>query len=88
MQVKHLIGVAAVALAPLAAYADQGDKYLEQQVGTPKSTLTRAEVRMQPTTPHLGQQHLVDLQTAATSHLTRADVLRELMAAAALPGGA
>lgn len=87
MQLKHLIGIAAISLAPLAAYADPGDKYLEEQLAAQQSTLTRAEVRAQ-LTPRLGQQHVVDLQIAEASQRTRGDVLRDVLAAMALPGGA
>jgi hypothetical protein len=88
MNIKQMIGIAAIALAPFAANADQGDKYLEQLVGTPKSTLTRAEVLAQAGTYHFGQRHPVDLQINEKSTLTRAEFLRELMAGAVERGGA
>lgn len=88
MNIKQMIGIAAIALTPVAAFADQGDKYLEQLIGTPKSTLTRAEVLMQAGATHLGQRHPVELQTYETSTLTRAEVLRELMASVVENAGA
>jgi hypothetical protein len=82
MNVKQLIAIAAIAAAPFAANADQGDKYFEQLFGMPRSTLSVAEVRAQDTLiPYLGERHLVDLQVAQTSTLSRAEVVRELLAA-------
>lgn len=88
MKAKYLIAVTALALAPFAANADQGDKYLEQAIGMSRSALTVAEVRMQTVTPHLGEKHLVDRQIAERSSLTRADVQNELLAGVIERGGA
>jgi hypothetical protein len=88
MNIKQMIGIAAIALAPFAANADQGDKYLEQLLGMPKSTLTRAEVLSQTVAPHLGQRHPVELQINETSTLTRAEVLRQVVAGAVERAGA
>ena len=88
MKVQHLFAVAAITLAPFAANADQGDRYLEQLLGTSRSTLTVAEVRMQANAPFFGEKHLVDLQIAERSSLTRADVQRRLVAGTIERGGA
>jgi hypothetical protein len=88
MKLKHLAGLAAIALAPLAAHADQGDRYLEQQLAQLAATSSRVAQQSLASVPHLGQQHLVDLQLSEPSRLTRADVLRELMAAMLPAGGA
>jgi hypothetical protein len=88
MKVQHLFAVTAIALAPFAANADQGDKYLEQSLGTSRSVLTVAEVRTQASAPFLGEKHLVDLQIAERSSLTRADVQRQLVAGTIERGGA
>jgi hypothetical protein len=88
MKVKHLFAVTAIALAPFAANADQGDKYLEQLLGTSRSTLTVAAVRMQANTPYFGEKHLVDTQYAERSLLTRAEVQRRLVAGTIERGGA
>lgn len=88
MQLKHLIGIAVIAIAPLAAHADQGDRYLEQQLAQQATAPGEIARQSLASVPHLGQQHLVDLRLTEPSRLTRADVLRELMTAMALPGGA
>lgn len=88
MKLKHLACIAAFAIAPLVAQADQGDKYLEQQLAQRAAPPTDIARQALAGVPHLGQQHLVDLQRTEPSHLTRAEVLREAMAAMALPGGA
>ncbi len=88
MKLVQAAGIAAIALAPFAAHADQGDMYLEHQLVASTSMLTRADVRMQITTPTPGQQHPVELRHDAASKLSRADVLHELMAAMRPAGGA
>jgi hypothetical protein len=81
MNAKRIIiaTVAAIALSPLAAFADAGDEESKQWLDSLQSTRTVEEVRAEARNlPSLGQLHPVELQTNTPSTVTRAEVRAEL----------
>ena len=82
MNAKRLLTatIAAVALSPLAAFAEGGASQESQAwLASIKSTKSVAEVRAGlDELPQYGQLHPVELQTPAGTMLTRAQVLQQL----------
>ncbi len=80
MNAKQLLNtsIAVLALTPFTAFAE-GDEESKQWLDSLQSMRTVEEVRAEARNlPSLGQLHPVELQTSASSTVTRAEVRAEL----------